>query len=163
MESNKLTSRNPFMNPNRMTQKLVTYSDYNKLWDDTKNIEDVVNALGSGVVVADIGGGNDLTFAIQNGLSSNLILSGGVAKSWVSAFDYLRNVSYGGDDAITYAINKVGSAIGTYYSDPKDAILALTAAMAGTVVLVEVHVKHGLVDNFAVSYVEVQDNLNIVP
>jgi len=64
------------MQKNKITQKLVTYADHNKLWDDTKEIEDKAVDLqnqidnlptGGGMTVADMGLGVPIAFMYNAG------------------------------------------------------------------------------------------------
>jgi len=45
MNSSKISTGNKYLKDNDIRQKLVTVSNYNELWDDTKAIEDAVNAI----------------------------------------------------------------------------------------------------------------------
>lgn len=166
MESNKITTNNPLAKPNELNQKFVKVSDFNKLWDDTKAIDDIVSA-GLSVPKVQITQNTNTTAPITlqiTGVSSNLEQGDLLVEGIVTAQSSIKTVNYNGTTPIKYNIRRVGGSFEVADNeDPSIPYVKFLAADKGMVVLLEVWATAGMDSTYAVTYCEVQDNKGIVP
>jgi hypothetical protein len=144
MISHKMTTLNPLMKDNKMTQKLVVAGDYNKLWDDVAAVETAQsNAIPGGPYVANMGALSPLAIQTNGGATAVITLvSLGVYDSVISLGQILLGVSSTSKE-ITYGMVKTGGPAPTLVANPFSIVLHFDDSELGTQI-VDVYVFDGV-------------------
>lgn len=157
MNSNKITTNNPLVNPNKMRQKLVTAADYNALHDDVQTVTDTVNNLPAPTAgdfpVKDYGIPGTLQLFAVGGL--NIQMDAGPTVT-VTAAQMIRSVHYTGNTAsLRYQITKVGE-IPQFPENADPTLVSWTDTAAPAVVLLTLSVNDGAILKSVTCYIETQ-------
>jgi hypothetical protein len=168
MESLKLGSQNPLMNKNKMTQKLVQYGDYNKLWDDVAavdaDLQDQINNIGGGgPLIADMGALSPIAIQLNGGASAVITLvSAGVYDSVINLSQILLGVSTAAAvPVMTYGMVKQGGQAPVLSANITDWSLNFDETELGTQG-VDVYVNDGTDSYKSLAFVIILDNNAVV-
>jgi hypothetical protein len=156
MESKKITTNNPLVNPNKMRQKLVTAADYNALHDDVQTVTDTVNNLptptASAFPIKDYGIPGDLFVWAQ---SVNVQQDAGPTAT-VTAEQVIRAIHFTGNPAsLRYQVTKTGEVP----QNPENAdptLVSWTDTDVPGVVLLTLSVNDGAILKSVTTYMETQ-------